>query len=283
MATDPETFKRFHELLTNAEPGYVPFYLKLRRNSKDPVLSGKWKENRLTFDKAYELMKQGYNIGIAGTDYDRLVIVDVDDMDMVGNTKPTLRAISRKQIGAHNYYFTDDKPRDNKTDITTLTAKDNIPVEKAGEVRSKWQYVVAPGSFVPVGPEGMSRIPEEDKANAGKYRLVNEMEPSSITFNELPEVFKSKRVANMHNELENEFRKSLRHDIEPDRYSSSTLFNITPTDLYGAHRGRFPSPLHGSETGKNTSISGDLMHCWRCNVSLSGYACLSVEAGIYDC
>ncbi|MBU1067064.1 hypothetical protein KKE60_04725, partial [Patescibacteria group bacterium] len=48
-------------------------------------------------------------------------------------------------------------------------------------------------------------------------------------------------------------------------------------------RGRHPSLFHDSHTGKNTSISDELLHCWRHNVSHNAISALAVMAGIYDC
>jgi putative DNA primase/helicase len=47
--------------------------------------------------------------------------------------------------------------------------------------------------------------------------------------------------------------------------------------------GRHPSLFHDSHTGKNTSISKGLLHCWRHNVSHNAISSLAVMAGLYDC
>jgi hypothetical protein len=123
-STNPEEFKRFHILLVRGAPkGYMPFYFPLEQNGKDPRKNISWKNNRKTFGEAYYLMKKGFNIGIAATSNDPLVIVDVDDLEQVPKIKPTLQVTSRKRIGQHNYYFSPDG-----------SAKKNIATKDAGEV-----------------------------------------------------------------------------------------------------------------------------------------------------
>ena len=100
-----------------------------------------------------------------------MVIVDIDDLEQVKEIKSTLRTTSRKRIGLHNYFFSSDS-----------SAKKNIAAKDAGEVRAVWQYVVAPGSYIPCSDEEIERIPENEKANAGRYTLNNELPVSEITF-----------------------------------------------------------------------------------------------------
>ena len=116
-------------------------------------------------------MREGFNIGIAGTDKDNLCIVDIDNLEAVGGAKTTLTVKSRKQIGRHCFYFTKDEPSQGEGAIFNNSAKQNIATEYAGEVRSNWQYVVCSGSFVPCSEEEIRRIQEEDRIHAVKYRL----------------------------------------------------------------------------------------------------------------
>lgn len=290
--TDVNEFKSFYNILTKNNPDYEPFLFPVRKNSKDPMVSSgsSWKDQQITYDKAIELLEQGYNIGIAATDKDRLCIVDVDDMDKVGNFKPTLTDISRKRIGRHAYYFTDDKPTDN---IFEDSAKRNIPLNDAGEVRANWQYVVAPGSFVPCDEEELSRIPEEDRNNAGRYTVLDEREPESITFEDLPQVYKQKiyddRQAKVDAEAKRAQRKTDKQvsDATKNEKNKSALWDLDISDIVpGSHRktDRFEFiPLHGSKTGSNMSISNGLLHCWRHLVSHNALTALAVMAGVETC
>ena len=150
IKTNPEEFRRFHCLLTKQNPNYHPYYFALNSNRKDPIEGVSWKAARLSFEDALDKMQRGFNIGIAGTDTDNLVIIDIDDLKKVNDSKPTLITKSRKRIGMHCFYFSEDEKSDN---IFVDSAKQNIATEKCGEVRSSWQYVVVAGSYVPVDPQ----------------------------------------------------------------------------------------------------------------------------------
>jgi len=283
--TDPEEFKKFHELLTaDAPEGYQPYYFPLEKNGKDPWKGLSWKQNRKTFEQAYDLMKQGFNIGIAAIDTDPLVIVDIDDLSQVKSHKPTLENQSRKRIGRHCFYFTDDPLA---TSIFDNSAKQNIATEDAGEVRSNWQYVVAAGSYVPCAPEELAAIPDEDKPNAGRYSLMIEHSVTSITYNELPEAYRTclenKRAVDIAHQQKKE-RKPFAQD--KDSKNKSALWGLTIHDVTGKRDDpthRFPSPFHGSKTYKDTSVSNGMLHCWRHNCSHSALTYLAVEAGLSNC
>jgi putative DNA primase/helicase len=283
--TDPEEFKKFHALLTRDRPDYQPFYFPLNPNSKDPLDNKSWKANRITEEQAVKYLEMGFNIGIAATDTDILVLMDADDLEKVGAFKPTLTIISRKRIGKHGYYFTKDKPAET---IFDDSAKQNIATENAGEIRAKWQYVVCAGSYVPVSLEELERIPETDRANAGRYTLCNELLVNQITFNELPEVYRNclreKRQAEVSAKIKKE-TSAINRPPESGKYRSK-LWDLTLEDVTGKNtdvQGRFPSLFHGSETGKNNSISNGLLHCWRHNVSHTPLTALAILSGISDC
>lgn len=283
--TRPEEFKRFHELLTkNAPDGYEPFYFPLEKNGKDPWKGNSWKNNRKTYTEAFRLMNQGFNIGIAATEKDNLVIVDIDDLAQIKSHKPTLENQSRKRIGRHCFYFTDDPIAKS---VFENSAKQNIATEDAGEVRSVWQYVVAAGSYVPVAPEELEMIPEDDRKNAGSYTLMVEHTVSDITYEELPEAYRvcleNKRAVDIANRQKKE-KKPLSYDKE--NKNKSALWDLDIHDVTGKSDNatfRFPSPFHGSRTYKDTSVSNGLLHCWRHNCSHNALTYLAVECGISNC
>lgn len=282
--TNPEEFKKFHLLLTNGHPEYEPFYFPLNQKSKNPIEGKSWKKNRLKFEDAYRFMEKGFNIGIAGTDKDKLVIMDKDDIEKVGETKPTLSTVSRKRIGQHCFFFSEDKVSDS---IFDDSAKQNIATEDYGEIRANWQYVVCAGSYVPVTKEELDRIPDCDKANAGKYTVLDELPVNSITYAELPQVYKDCLQGKRANEIKVKIDNENKHK-EPVRRDSdkSALYNLTIEDVTGRTEDsskRFASLFHGSDTGKNTSISKGLLHCWRHNVSHTPLTTLAMLAGIGDC
>ncbi|HEY3361807.1 MAG TPA: bifunctional DNA primase/polymerase [Methanosarcina sp.] len=272
--------------MKNSPGGYQPYYFPLEKNGKDPLPVISWKKNGKTFSEAYDLMKQGFNIGIAGTDKDNLCIVDVDNLEAVGETKATLTVKSRKQIGRHCFYFTFDPVAKS---IFENSSKQNIATEDAGEVRANWQYVVAAGSFVPCSEEEINRISVDDRAYAGKYRLYLESDVSNITFNELPEVYirviEEKRERAILAQLKPKIKQFSQYQDKDSKYKSA-LWNLDIHDVTGKPNNpnhRFPSPFHGSKTFKDTSVSGDLLHCWRHNVSHNAITYLAVESGASTC
>ena len=285
IMTKPEEFEKFHRLLTKDNSEYEPFYFPLETNGKDPISNISWKKNRRTYDQALELMHNGYNIGIAATDKDKLVIVDVDDLEVVGEIKPTLTNQSRKRIGRHGFYFSDDKVSNNVFDNS---AKQNIATEDYGEVRSNWQYVVAPGSYVPCAPEEIERIPETDRANAGLYTVMIEHSVSNITYDELPQTYRTC----LENKREAHIAATTRKDnkrkktVDDTNGSRSAMWDLTVHDIFdksNSNSARFPSPFHGSKTYKDTSINHDLLHCWRHNVSHNALSCIAVMSGLSTC
>lgn len=288
MKQNVEEFEKFHRLLTMFADDYNPWYFVLEKNGKNPLpTKGGWKapQAQLSFDKAKRWMEHGHNIGIAGTDTDSLVIVDIDDWDQVdeNEVKPTMSIRSRSRIGTHHLYFTEDAPPNREDDDPVPSAKMNIPSEDAGEVRSVWQYVVAPGSYVPCTEEDLRSIPQSDIQNAGYYTLENAVSPMPITFNELPAVFIDHAIKALKDE-----KARAEAPIKPPHKSNSNesmLFSLHITDIIGEYPEgpRFKSPLHDSHTGANTSLGGDLMHCWRHLVSHNALSALAVLSGLEDC
>lgn len=280
MPVNPEEFKEFNGLLTAGRPDYKPWYFLLEMNNKNPLRTAKgWKhpDSQLSFKHAYRHMMCGMNIGIAGTEHDDLVIIDIDDETNVPDKtiKPTLSSRSRSRIGTHHFYF-----------ATGKDAKVNIPSDELGEIRSFNQYVVAPGSFVPCSAEELSKVPLHDIENVGKYSLERRTLAQDISYHEFPFAFREQIRIKKQKQAEKEAQRSKRSSPKPaTTQPKSMLYNLTITDIVGEHpdRERFPSLFHGSKTGSNTSISENQLHCYRHNVSLTPLRALAVLAGIDTC
>lgn len=274
--TKPEELSKFYKLLTADRPAYQPFLFPLQREGKDPWERVSWKNNRKTLNECLMLMKRGYNIGIAAKKDDPLVIIDVDDMGQVPEIKPTLQCISRKRIGRHNYFFAADE-----------TAKKNIAADTAGEVRANWQYVVAPGSYVPCNEETVAKMPEDERAHAGQYSVYTENPVSSITYAEFPEVYKQADMKRRAIDACAAVRK-IAPKLCNKKSNGSKLWDLTIHDVSGLYetggkRVPMPAEIHGSDTGKNCSVSGGLLHCWRHSVAHNAFSYLCVLAGVSDC
>ena len=281
---DPDVFGTFNALLTYERPDYVPWYFRLSAD-KDPDLSiGSWKvpTSRITEKQAFRHLKNGMNVGIAATGDDGLVIIDIDDIGVTPDrvVPKTLSATSRKRIGRHYFYFTDD-----------IKAKRNIATDDSGEVRANWQYVVAPGSYVNTGAEEIAMMPEPEQQFAGRYTLLNLATPSMIKFEQFPPVFleQIKKNEELEQIVEDRDARRAKERNEQSTHNStfsSVMYDLTITDVVGKisnPRKRFPSLFHGSETGKNTTVSGGVLTCWRHNVTHTAMTALAVMAGIASC
>jgi len=274
--TNPSEFAKFNRLLTAGHPEYQPWYFLVEIGNKDPVRTKKgWKhpDSRLSPEKATKMIQCGLNIGIAGTDKDMLVIIDVDDETNIPSNeiKPTLSARSRSRTGTHHFYF-----------ATSMDAKINIPTEKYGEIRSYWQYVVAPGSYVPCSQQEKDAMHPDQQQYSGQYTVEKATIARNITFNEFPSVFKTHMAEKSKRD---EARKlDMRTQVDTSG-NKSALYNLTITDVLGTcpTHDRFPSIFHDSSTNSNTSISDNQVHCWRHNVSLTPLRALAVLAGVDSC
>lgn len=248
---------------------------------KDPVRTKKgWKHKsaQLSFEAAEKNMLHGMNIGIAGTEHDRLVIIDIDDERRIRKKeiKPTLSARSRSRTGTHHFYFADN-----------IDAKINIPTNTSGEIRAYNQYVVAPGSYVPCSIKEIEAMPKDQQQFAGQYTLENATMARGITFLEFPKVFRNR--INIETSIDaHKKREQKAHDKRENVtsvHTKSALFDLTITDVVGyePNADRFPSLFHGSKTGANTSISNNQIHCFRHNVSLTPLRAIAVLAGLDTC
>lgn len=265
-------FERFIELLMGGAPdGYEPWLFRCAKEGKAPATEfGSWKseKNQLTTGEAVDAMREGYNIGIAGMERDQLVNVDIDDEDEtdVAEMKATLMARSRSRCGRHAWYFSEDGE-----------AIPNIPTDDKGEVRAQGQYVLAPGSYVPTNPDD---VPDGQEEYAGYYTVENELEPATLTVEELPEVF----LAQLN---QSQAQQRIQEDGEdtgsepPDIDGKSAVFDVSAQDVAikeGASTDpsdRWESAFHGSTTGQNMSLSQKgRIQCWRHNVAHGGLQAL---------
>ena len=267
MLPDVSEFKKFYDLLMSGSPrGYIPHLFVLEQKNKDPLSTRPWSSpaSRLSFDKAIRFLIYGYNIGIAAMS-DELVLIDVDDTNAIpeSDIKPTLSVITRSRVGSHNYYFTEDPQ-----------CKVNIPTDH-GEIRSRNQYLVCPGSFVTTD---ISTVPRGQEEMCGYYTIHNPIPPTQITFDEFPQVFKDQQYKINHTAPQQKPTSS-------GRVSRSALFSLTLSDIisYPKNKPRFPSPFHSSDSGANASVSNGIIHCWRHLCAHNPLQALSVIAGMYTC
>lgn len=271
-----EQFLFFYKaLMSNAPQGYKPHFFPVQAKGKVPdakeilrFTKGKtssWKElcARLDANQALAWIQNGGNVGIAGTD--GLINVDIDTEEYISLLPDTLTAISRSRKGRHGFYW--KHPEDN---ILPL----NIPTDY-GEVRADWQYVLAPGSYVP--------CPECKEELSGFYTIDKEKSPSFIKFDDLPFFFREQYAKNL---AANKKKVEIKTTTKLSDGNHSALFDLKIADIVTTSPGkREPHPLHDSDTGQNFSISSDgcLAHCWRHLVSLNALQFLTVKSGYMSC
>lgn len=258
--------------MSNCPKGYQPHYFLVEKNGKNPdgkeifrrsQRNGSWKQPhaKLTILQALAWIEKGGNIGIAGTD--GLINVDIDDEKYINDLPKTLTAISRSRKGKHGFYW-------KHPDCKILPI--NIPADY-GEVRADWQYVLAPGSYVP--------SPECKDEFAGFYTVNVEMPPNKIKFKELPSFFQDQYKKNK----EAEHRKAtMKKNTFVSNDGGSALYKLTIHDLVSVAPGRREGhPLHNSDTDANFSVKNYLGHCWRHLVSLNALQFLVVKSGYMSC
>ena len=292
IKTKPDEFKRFHfALMQNAPLGYIPWYFPVNKYNKDPgglaiakrapehIKEGKgnWKAEwaRLSFEEAYERLKNDLNVGISARSDDPLIIIDIDEYEMKNEMPVTLKVKSRKRCGWHGFCWKDPSCK-----ILPI----NIPTDY-GEIRSSDQYVVVAGSYCKTDIHDIEKekIPsdvlEEIKKDKdiGVYTVEKEIPPINISYEKLPWFFKNQY------ERQKVIPKIKKNTIKP-KGKHSALFDLTIENIVAIYdKKRYPHPLHPSDTGANFSVSNGLAHCWRHLVSLNPIQFLCVRSGYLSC
>jgi len=310
--TNPLELKIFYDLLMQGmDKDYKPWFFPVKENDKEPdalaiakragektpccnaewikvergqfkktmcskcgLGKGSWKSPwaRLTIAEAMIRLSLGGNVGIAARANDSLTITDRDDPSVPEIKKETLTTKSRKRIGGHWFGYAGEQ-----------AIKCNIATENQGEHRSKDQYVVAPGSYVPVTEEQLKEIPDEEKPFAGRYTVFKKIKPSILFLEDLPSVYLDVQNKQKQQEVvDTEVKEKPKFN---DFCKTTNLFKLKITDIVSNHSPRFPHPLHGSDTGTNFSVSddGNTCCCWRHLVTLNAAQYLAVKSGKFDC
>ena len=282
---EPSELEYWLEHLTDGAPdGYEPWLFRCAKGGKDPYLGqGSWKDesNQLTPEEAVEAMENGFNIGIAGTADDRLVNVDIDDDEEIDidDLQPSTRVRSQSRSGRHQQHFS-----------TEPGEIPNIAHPDAGEVRTEWQYVLAPGSHIdPDDEEEYQRevvdpAPDEQEPLVGYYTVEIAREPTTLDYDQLP---KPLREHYEESKREAERAEKRREKKDPDEFESgsntSAIFDLEATDIVPTEGGttnptdRWSALFHGSSTDANMSVSDEgKLHCWRHNTAHGALQILAV-------
>ena len=293
-----EQFNLFHvHLMKNAPKDFVPWYFPIFENGKDPDWkaikargnSASWhaQHARLSFEEAGKRVLAGGNLGLSGRDSDLLIPSDADTEEIYNQFKPTLKTKGRSRIGGHAWYFA--TPEDKRLPCNITTDK--------GEIRGLNQYILVPGSYVPCTKEELAKkvqkeeITQEEMNKAladpalGYYTIEEEMPATTLTFEELPKIYKDTLLENKRIEAKQKERPKQTYNPKQSKGRQSALFSLQITDLVTSKscNERFPHPLHDSDTGTNFCISNNLGHCWRHLVSLNAIQFLAAKSGYMTC
>jgi putative DNA primase/helicase len=274
-------FKEFHKQLWIGHPkGYYPWFFRCEPNNKNPMQGLSWKSRQAlgTGNMCIQAIKAGWNIGIAARDWDALVIIDIDNSQLLNQqVTNTLVNISRKRCGCHAFCWAgDDK------------VKMNLATDD-GEMRCINEYVLAPGSYVPVIEKDLKNLTSEAQSDPllGYYTVRDFNPPRTITFDDLPEFYKKQYYKNLEAEKERKNRPKVAWKKIKAGPRYDALYNMKMCDIVGdiPFTKRTAHPLHESDTGKNFSLTkdGSLGLCWRHMVSLNALQFLAVKNGLAQC
>lgn len=168
-STSPTEFQNFLKILPQT-PIFIPI---IKEDKRPEVLAGEsWKDKKyhLTPEQALNRIQEGKNVGVVANDW--LVIVDLDNPTKYKLNIKTL-TVETRNGKLHMYY-------QNAGDIENSVGKNTLA--KCGEVRAEWQYVLAPGSYVPC---------DESKCGNGNglYHIIDPAPLAILHKSDLPEDF----------------------------------------------------------------------------------------------
>ena len=141
--------------------------IPLSRHGKEPDVpkGSSWKRHPLSVEEAVVRLERGLNVGVVALGgKGSLLFVDLDDNLELADKLPSTLTVKTRNGGLQLYYINDGS-------ISFNVAK------SWGEVRAVWQYVVAPGCYVP---------PSKPRGD-GHYKIINEIPPRWVSLEELGE------------------------------------------------------------------------------------------------
>jgi len=293
-----EEFEVFYNLLRIDNPWFFPVCKEGKNPDAICIAKRKWKNEKekyswkashaqLNKEECIELIKQGFNIGIAARQNDYLVIIDIDSIKHLEQMpSDSLINRSRSRFGLHGFFLKSDDQ-----------VKKNIPTD-FGEMRCSDQYVLAPGSYVPVTDADLQKYVEKGELTVqeaeqikndpyrGYYTIEVAKTPRAITWNEIPKIFKDQARKDEQAMQKLQQKRTAKPLILEEGRTRSALFSLKMNNIVSSIPGRRdPHPLHESDTGQNFSISADgsLCTCWRHEVSLNAIQYLCVRSGYMSC
>ena len=170
MKTKPHEFVKFLKRIPQElDVAFIP----VKPESKEPDVSIPIKGNldkvKLTSNDALRRLQQGKNVGIYAFPQG-LCFVDIDRPDLADLSEfPESFAVKTRNGGLQIYYL---NPGIERNYILKING------QKIGELRANWQYVLAPGSYVPPDDEAFDGA-------TGIYEVVKDVEIRPLDFEEI--------------------------------------------------------------------------------------------------
>ncbi len=133
-------------------------FIKLQKNSKNPIMGEAWLKNLYSFNnpELLEHIKNGGNYGIVGG-YGRLRILDIDDKELAEELISKISTFTVQTCGGFYHFY-------------LISDYDKNCVFKKGEMRSNNLYVVGPGCYAI----------DEKKDHDGKYEVIKDIEMKEV-------------------------------------------------------------------------------------------------------
>ncbi|MDK2782055.1 MAG: hypothetical protein PWR13_1083 [Archaeoglobi archaeon] len=222
--TKPSEFEKF---LKRHPEGVDLILIPLKPGSKTPYVNSSIKDRiediRLTPEEATECLSKGLNLAIYGSPHG-LCFVDIDRPDLVdpGEFPETFTVKTRN--GGYQLYY-----RNTGIERNYILKKNG---EKIGELRANWQYVVAPGSYVPPDEEAYPGA-------TGLYEVVRDVDIKSLSLVDIHRFIENGRgsvekgnttqtVDKRTGEFKNKFGISLKTILQVDKKLEELLSDLNP-------------------------------------------------------
>lgn len=238
-------------------------FTKIRYRSKRPIEKG-WTKRPYTYDQILPHIGHHTNYGVL-TGYGHLAVADADTEEMaelIEKKLPTTFTVQTGSGGRHYYYK-----------CPGLQKRIVLQADKAhhGEIQSKGQAVVGPGSLHPSG-----RI----------YKVVRDITISTINTASLRDAL-SDYIPRRYQE-QSHVRLSHLNMHRPAAEDLRITDVIDLSNFKKAANGEYygPNPWHGSTSGANTwvNVEKNVAYCFRHSAGISVAKAIALNQGLLpDC
>jgi hypothetical protein len=233
----------------NPSAGKRPMGLKWQKTNND-----KYDSERLR-----RWFKNGGNYGVI-SGFNDLIIIDIDSIEILDKLQGILPLTFsvKTRSGMHFYYICSHLKE--KIILTNKKTREHY-----GEIQANGAMVVGPNSI------HKSRKVYTIKDNVDIAKLnKKDLDKILLTLN----VERKKDIPNI---ITNKKNISIKNDefLNP-------IYKIKMKDLISINC-NISHPFHASSSGANFSVSEDLAHCWRHNVSINPIQLLAMKSGYFKC